>query len=254
MIRRKLFDFSIPRTTGIVRSGRPTTGSRRSIALSSRDGERVLFVRAQVDRPTIDRFGIGRCSIALSSRDGKRVFVGAQVDMPTIDRLGIGRRSFALSFRDGERCRLPCSWLLIILFVGITNVILLATTVAIVEVDDETSSERMDAVGFKNEAVEEFAPLVVVVGRRWNSIDVCFIDVFDDCSTFFFGGTIFFGFLFGMVLGVERLSSKFSLGVERRRRGGRSVSSWIGIAGDKAQPYEGRCCCRQRTTEFSRRR
>ena len=50
-------------------------------------------------------------------------------------------------------------------------------------------------------------------------------------------------YAFGMVLGVERLSSKFSLGIERRRRGGRLVTSWIGLADDKDQSFRG-CCSR----------
>ena len=89
----------------------------------------------------------------------------------------------------------------------------LPPTVKIVEEEeDEVPVERMD-VALEDKALEEVALLVVVSRLRITKPSVfCFFVESNDLNTFFFGG---------MVLGVERLSSKFSLGVERRRRGGR---------------------------------
>ena len=92
---------------------------------------------------------------------------------------------------------------------------------AIVEVEDEVPTERTNAVALEDVAGEGVAPLVVVValeevaalvvvGRRRKSSVFCFFDE----SIF---PNVYFG---GMVLGFERLSSKFSLGVERQRREG----------------------------------
>ena len=119
--------------------------------------------------------------------------------------------------------------------------------VTIIEVEDEVPIERMDAAALEDVSVEEVAPLVVVVVEADVGIQVSFASLMNPMIGAHSSSTWF--------RSIERLSSKFSLGVERRRRGGRSVSSWIGLAGDKDQSFRGRYCTRtQRTTEYSRRK
>ena len=80
----------------------------------------------------------------------------------------------------------------------------LPPTVKIVEEEeeDEVPVERMD-VALEDKALEEVALLVVVSRQRITKPSVfCFFVESNDLNIFFFGG---------MVLGVERLSSKFSL-------------------------------------------
>jgi hypothetical protein len=82
------------------------------------------------------------------------------------------------------------------LLVSLKTLFSLPPTVAIIEVENKSPFERMDVVGFKNEAVEEvFAPLavvvaLVVVARRWNPIVFCFFDESIDQNTLFVGGVV----------------------------------------------------------------
>ena len=80
----------------------------------------------------------------------------------------------------------------------------LPPTVKIVEVEeDDVPVERMDVAALEDEALEEVASLVVVSRRRSTKPSVfCLFAESNDRNAFS---------AFGMVLGVERLSSKLSL-------------------------------------------